>query len=90
MRTAVEFATVQAPGTASPGADPGRYGRRIPGEVEGRTFILLEQIIEKNIDKLFLNYHVLCAHPYRVMRNADLPIDEDEAAEPFERDAGNS
>ena len=37
--------------------------------------------IEKNIDKLFLNYHVLCAHPYRVMRNADLPIDEDEAAD---------
>lgn len=49
--------------------------------MEGRTFILLEQIIEKNIDKLFLNYHVLCAHPYRVMRNADLPIDEDEAAD---------
>ena len=24
---------------------------------------------------------MLCAHPYRVMRNADLPIDEDEAAD---------
>ena len=80
-KDAVEFATVQVPGVLP---------RLVPipadtsenfGEVEGRTFILLEQIIEKNMDKLFLNYHVLCAHPYRVMRNADLPIDEDEAAD---------
>lgn len=40
---------------------------------------LLEQIIERNIDKLFLSYDVICAHPYRIMRNADLSIDEDEA-----------
>lgn len=33
----------------------------------------------ENIDKLFLNYEVLCAYPYRIMRNADLTIDEDEA-----------
>ena len=31
------------------------------------------------IDKLFLSYDVICAHPYRIMRNADLTIDEDEA-----------
>lgn len=41
--------------------------------------ILLEEIIERNIDKLFLSYDVICAHPYRIMRNADLTIDEDEA-----------
>ena len=46
-----------------------------------RTVILLEQIIEKNIQKLFLNYRVLCQAPFRVMRNADLSIDEDEAAD---------
>ena len=45
------------------------------------TIILLEQIIEKNIQKLFMNYKVLCATPFRVMRNADLTIDEDEAAD---------
>lgn len=45
------------------------------------TVILLEQIIEKNIQKLFLNYKVLCQAPFRVMRNADLSIDEDEAAD---------
>lgn len=80
-KEAVEFATVQVPGVlprlvqipANPAADT--------GENLCQTFILLEQIIEKNIDKLFLNYKVLCAHPYRVMRNADLTIDEDEAAD---------
>ena len=52
----------------------------IPSAKEGdTTVILLEQIIERNIDKLFLSYNVVCAHPYRIMRNADLTIDEDEA-----------
>ena len=71
----VEFATVQVPSVLA---------RLVPvptEEPEAKCFILLEQIIEKNIDKLFLNYEVLCAYPYRVMRNADLPIDEDEAAD---------
>lgn len=43
--------------------------------------ILLEEVIEHYIDKLFLNYDVVCAHPFRIMRNADLSIDEDEAAD---------
>lgn len=77
----VEFATVQVPGVLPRLVPIPADTSEDSGEVEGRTFILLEQIIEKNIDKLFLNYHVLCAHPYRVMRNADLPIDEDEAAD---------
>ena len=80
-KDAVEFATVQVPGVLPRLVPIPADTLENSGEVEGRTFILLEQIIEKNIDKLFLNYHVLCAHPYRVMRNADLPIDEDEAAD---------
>ena len=80
-KDAVEFATVQVPGVLPRLVPIPADTSEDSGEVEGRTFILLEQIIEKNIDKLFLNYHVLCAHPYRVMRNADLPIDEDEAAD---------
>ena len=43
------------------------------------TVIYLEEVIERNIDKLFLNYDIICSHPFRVMRNADLSIDEDEA-----------
>ena len=68
-----EFATVQVPSVLPRLVE-------IPGiDAEEKCFILLEQIIEKNIDKLFLNYKVLCAYPYRVMRNADLTIDEEEA-----------
>ncbi|WP_373217485.1 RNA degradosome polyphosphate kinase [Ruminococcus sp. 5_1_39BFAA] len=52
----------------------------IPSEKAGdTTVILLEEIIERNIGKLFLGYDMVCAHPYRIMRNADLAIDEDEA-----------
>lgn len=43
------------------------------------TVIFLEEVIERNIDKLFLNYDIVASHPFRVMRNADLSIDEDEA-----------
>jgi len=46
---------------------------------EKTTVIYLEEVIERNIDKLFLNYDIICSHPFRVMRNADLSIDEDEA-----------
>lgn len=71
----IEFATVQVPSVL-----PRLV--HIPSEDGNeKTFILLEQVIERNIDKLFLNYDVLCAYPYRVMRNADLSIDEDEAAD---------
>ena len=55
---------------------------RIPSDSEEKIcVILLEEIIEKNLDKLFLNYKVISSHPYRVMRNADLTIDEDDAAD---------
>ncbi len=41
----------------------------------------MEEVIERNIGKLFLSYDVVCAHPYRIMRNADLTIDEDDASD---------
>lgn len=53
----------------------------VPSETAEDCFILLEQIIEKNLPKLFLNYNVICAYPYRIMRNADLSIDEDDASD---------
>ncbi len=68
------FATVQVPGVLP------RYVE-LPNEEGKRTFILLEQIIERNIQKLFSNYEVVCAYPYRIMRNADLTIDEEEASD---------
>jgi len=68
-----DFATVQVPGVLDRIVE-------IPCE-EGRCFILLEEVIERNMHKLFLNYDVYCAYPYRIMRNADLTIDEEEAAD---------
>ena len=66
----LEFATVQVPSVLSRIV-------QIPASKEGeKSFILLEQMIERNIHRLFLNYHVVCAHPYRIMRNADLTIDD--------------
>lgn len=71
----IDFATVQVPSVLP------RFVE-IPSEGDAeKTFILLEQIIEKNIDKLFMNYEILSVFPYRVMRNADLTIEEDDAAD---------
>ncbi len=69
-----EFATVQVPSVLSriillPKSDSDSM----------QKVILLEELIERNIQKLFLNYDIICAHPFRIMRNADLTIDEDEA-----------
>ena len=68
------FATVQVPSVLPRVVE-------IPSDDDNRLFILLEQIIERNIHFLFSNYKVMCAYPYRIMRNADLTIDEDEASD---------
>ena len=68
-----EFATVQVPSGLARIV-------QIPDPKE-TVLILLEEIIERNMGKLFLNYDVICAHPFRIMRNADLTIEEDEAAD---------
>ncbi|MFR8468580.1 RNA degradosome polyphosphate kinase [Eisenbergiella tayi] len=69
----LEFATVQVPSVLSRIVP-------IPAEKAGeKAVILLEEVIERNISRLFLNYDVVCSHPFRIMRNADLTIDEDEA-----------
>ncbi len=74
-----EFVTVQVPSVLP------RF-ISIPNSDDNakNTFILLEQVIEKNLPVLFLNYNVECAFPYRIMRNADMNIDEDEAPDLLE------
>ena len=72
---AIDIATVQVPSVLP------RIVHLPSGDEEKKEIILLEEVIEKNIDKLFLNYKVICAHPYRIMRNADLTIDEEDAAD---------
>ncbi len=70
----LEFATVQVPSVLDRIVE-------IPGSGKAKKVILLEEIIERNVHKLFLNYDIVCAHPFRIMRNADLTIEEDEAAD---------
>ena len=68
----LEFATVQVPSVLP-------RIIQLPEAADGtKRVILLEQIIERNMDKLFLNYNIECSFPFRIMRNADFSFDEDE------------
>ncbi len=68
-----EFATVQVPSVLPRIV-------RLPDNPDGSmAVILLEELVERNMYQLFSNYDVICAHPYRIMRNADLTYDEDDA-----------
>lgn len=71
----LEFATVQVPSVLP------RIVHLPDGEDGSKRVILLEQIIERNMDKLFLNYNIECVYPFRIMRNADFSIEEEEAAD---------
>jgi len=48
-------------------------------EVEPSRFVLIDQVIEENLDALFAGMEILEHHLFRVTRNADLAIEEDEA-----------
>ena len=68
----LEFATVQVPSVLPRIIE-------LP-EVEGCIqVILLEEVIERNIHKLFLNCDIVTTCPFRIMRSADLTIEEEEA-----------
>ena len=67
----VSYATLQIPNVV-----PRLYKTTSGDEV---FFVPIEQIIKANLNMLFLNKKVLASGCYRVMRNADLDIDEDEA-----------
>lgn len=73
LKDGTMFATVQVPSVLPRVIE-------IPCTMEGtRTGILLEEIIERNMGKLFSGYHVVCANAYRITRNADMTLDEDDA-----------
>lgn len=69
----LEFAMVQVPSVLP------RIVELPKGEKGERRVILLEEIIERNMHDLFLNYNIVSAHPFRIMRNADFTLDEEEA-----------
>ncbi|MCC7492384.1 MAG: polyphosphate kinase 1 [Fimbriimonadaceae bacterium] len=69
----------------------------LPSAPGQRDLLLLEDLIAPRVERLFNGYQVLRVTPFRVTRNADLNIDEDEAedllraieAELRERERGN-
>ncbi len=71
----VDFATVQMPDVLPRIVEIPYDG----SEKETRKVMLLEHLIKRNMPKLFLNYDIITSAVYRVGRNADLSIDEDEA-----------
>lgn len=75
-----DFAIVQVPqGIGRVVEIPPEAAEKRPGIK--KTVILLEEIIERNISSLFLNYDILAAHPFRIMRNAEFELDEEAAAD---------
>src|SRR5687767_14269730 len=48
-------------------------------EVGHRTYVLIEQVIAANLDALFPGMEILEHHLFRVTRNADIAIEEEEA-----------
>jgi polyphosphate kinase len=46
---------------------------------DGERFVALEQVIAAHLDSLFPGMEIETHHPFRVTRNADLTLEEDEA-----------
>ncbi len=75
---ALEFAMVQVPSGLSRIVE-------LPKNDDGsKRIILLEEVIECNMSALFLNYDIIAAHPFRIMRNADFTLDEEDAVDLLE------
>nr|WP_309101741.1 RNA degradosome polyphosphate kinase [Fredinandcohnia onubensis] len=51
----------------------------LPSTTNVRTFVLLEEVISHFIHKLFTGYEIVSVTAFRITRNADLTIHEDEA-----------
>ena len=48
---------------------------------EACRLVLLEDVIERNLRKLFFNYDIICSHSFRLIRSADFSIDEYEISD---------
>jgi polyphosphate kinase len=57
------------------------YERLGLGELMSTNFVWLEQVVSANLDVLFPGVEIEAAYPFRVTRDADQEIEEDEAAD---------
>lgn len=53
--------------------------RLLPIPSSGHQFVLVEQVIKANLQWLFPDMELLACHPFRMTRDAELEIEEDEA-----------
>jgi polyphosphate kinase len=81
------FARLKVPGTLPrlvpiPSEDKAEeYERLGLGELMSTNFVWLEQVVTANLDMLFPGVEIEAAYPFRVTRDADQEIEEDEAAD---------
>src|SRR5262249_16231147 len=83
-RAGERLARVKVPGTLprlvpvppAPGQSGSADGRHQP-----LCFVWLEQVVTANIQSLFPGMRIVATYPFRVVRNGDLEIEEDEAAD---------
>ena len=52
---------------------------KVPSQNDETVFVLLEDVISNNIDRLFFGYKVKSTQAFRLTRNADLTIHEEGA-----------
>ena len=78
----LEFAMVQVPSVLARIVELPLTVDSVGNEM--RHVILLEEIIERNMKQLFLNYDIIASHPFRIMRNADFALQEEEAMDLLE------
>lgn len=60
---------------------PPNVPRLIPVTGEGHCFALLEEVVAAHIESLFPGMHMLECQPFRITRDADFEIAEDEAGD---------
>ncbi|HYM83128.1 MAG TPA: RNA degradosome polyphosphate kinase, partial [Candidatus Dormibacteraeota bacterium] len=75
-----------AVGLRDPETDERRFARvKVPPilprllQIDAGRFVLIDQVIEANLDLLFSGMEIQETHLFRVTRNADLALEEDEA-----------
>ena len=76
------FARMKVPGVLPRFVPCGPSGKE--GEEGRQCFVWLEQVIAANLGALFPGLQVLESYPFRVTRDADLEIQEDEASDLLE------
>jgi polyphosphate kinase len=80
-RGGTHFARIKVP-TSLPRLVP--LGRECNPRAEGSRFVWLEEVIAANLGLLFPGYEILESYTFRVIRDADFEIQEDEASDLLE------